>query len=75
MKYLVNYSKFFESASNSNYEIKSFKYWRKVVETSPYTLKILDTIEHKQNGMATARQMAVLRKIERGDTSPWHPKN
>lgn len=65
---VINESKF-------PHEIKSEKYWRTIVYGDKYAGEILDTIMTKQQGRASDRQMAILRRKERGDTSPYPTKN
>ena len=55
--------------------IKSEPYWRKILSGNQFALSILDTIMNRQNGYASDRQMQVLRRVERGDTSPYNLKN
>lgn len=57
------------------HEIKSEKYWRAIVYGDKYLSDVLDTIMKKQGGRASDRQMGVLRRKERGDTSPYPTKN
>lgn len=64
----INESKF-------THKIKSEKYWRAILGNNKYGNKVLDTILHKQNGFASDRQYEILKRIERGDTKPYHPKN
>ena len=65
----------FLNESKFPHEIKSEKYWRKIVYGDKYLDEVLDTIMKKQGGWASDRQMAVLRRKERGDTSPYPTKN
>ena len=63
------------------HEIRSDEYWRQIVASIPqpkqreYMSRILDGIMKKQHGRASDRQMELLRRAERGDTSAWHTKN
>lgn len=63
------------------HEIKSEKYWRQIIasvnseKTREFATKLLNTIMHKQSGRASDRQMEVLDRIRRGDTSAYHTKN
>ena len=65
---VINESKF-------PHEIKSEKYWRQILGQNKCANEVLDTIMTKQHGMASDRQMAILRRVERGDTSPYPTKN
>jgi hypothetical protein len=65
----------FLNESKFPHEIKSEKYWRNIVYGDKYLGEVLDTIMKKQGGRASDRQMAVLRRKERGDTSPYPTKN
>ncbi len=62
-------------------QLKSKDYWTRIINTSTnhslrtFALKVLDTIFSKQNGVATPRQLEVLKRIERGDTSNYPTKN
>lgn len=68
-------------SANFPHEIKSETYWRQILKNvnnpsqRDFATKILDTIMKKQQGFASDRQMEVLRRVEKGDTSPYHPKN
>lgn len=57
------------------HEIKSEAYWKKILAGNDYAIKVLDTIMKKQKGFASDRQMAILRKVESGDKTPYHTKN
>ena len=63
-----------ESASFTH-EIKSEDYWKKVVAHDAFALKVLDTIMKKQMGKASDRQMQILDRARRGDSSPYSTKN
>ena len=65
----------FINESKFPHEIKSEKYWRHIIGNDQFVNSILDTIMFKQRGFASDRQMQILRKLERGDTTPYHPKN
>jgi hypothetical protein len=54
--------------------IQSFEYWEKVLASDKYALKVLDTIR-QNGGYASERQMAILRRAERGDKTPYSPRN
>jgi hypothetical protein len=54
--------------------IQSFEYWEKVLSSDKYALKVLDTIR-QNGGYASERQMAILRRAERGDKTPYSPRN
>jgi len=66
---------------NFPHEIKSEDYWRKIISTVPNisnrkkVTEILDTVMKKQKGFASERQMEVLRRAQKGDTSPYNTKN
>jgi hypothetical protein len=68
---------------NQNFpnQIKSETYWRQIlknvnnVSKREYATRILDSIMKKQNGFASDRQMEILRRVEKGDNSPYHTKN
>ncbi len=68
-------------SSSFPHEIRSEIYWRKIIDSIPnysnrdYVSKVFDTIMKKQSGFASERQMAILRRAERGDTTPYHTKN
>jgi len=64
-----------ENESKFPHEIKSEKYWRQIVGNDKYANDVLDTIVKKQRGKASDRQMAILRRVERGDKSPYPTKN
>lgn len=57
------------------HEIKSEKFWRQALAGNEFALKVLDTVMKRQKGFASDRQMAIMRKVERGDTTPYHTKN
>ena len=71
---IANFEKFLNENSFSH-EIKSESYWRKIIGNNKYATDVLDTIMKKQNGKASARQMAILRRAESGDNSPYPTKN
>ena len=75
MKKPVNSFSEFIAESKFPYEIKSEKYWRRIIGNDQYANKVLDTIMFKQRGFASDRQMALLKRLECGDTTPYHPKN
>ena len=60
---------------NENTQIKSEKYWKQILSRNDYALKILDTVMKKQKGFASDRQMEVMRRVEKGDKTPYSPKN
>ena len=60
---------------NENTQIKSEKYWKQILSGNDYALKILDTVMKKQKGFASDRQMEVMRRVEKGDKTPYSPKN
>ena len=79
-QFVSNFYQFITEAVHSYsdrfpHEIKSEKYWRTIVYGDNYLSGVLDTIMNKQGGRASDRQMAVLRRKERGDTSPYPTKN
>lgn len=61
--------------------LKSKTYWVKIVDSNPnvktrnFAMKLLDAIFNRQKGVASPRQYEVLKRIERGDTSPYNTKN
>lgn len=55
-----------ESAKFCN-EIKSEQYWRKVLQSDKYAIKVLDTVMKKQKGFASDRQMDIMKKVASGD--------
>jgi multimeric flavodoxin WrbA len=57
------------------HKIQSEVYWRRALANSQYCLDVLDTVMKKQRGYASDRQMAVMRREERGDTTPYSTKN
>lgn len=65
--------KTFQSFLNEE-KIASFEYWEKVLAGNSYALKVLDTIRGNE-GNASPRQMAILRRAERGDKTPYSSKN
>ena len=65
----------FEDFKKFPHEIKSEKYWKQILAGNSYALNILDTVMKKQKGFASDRQMEVMRRVEKGDKSPYHPKN
>jgi hypothetical protein len=64
-----------EAKSPFTHKINSEKYWRKMVDGNAFATQILDTVMKKQNGMASERQWEVLKRVESGDKTPYHPKN
>lgn len=74
MKHLLLFENF-GGSTKFPHLIKSEPYWRKILSGNQFALSILDTIMARQNGYASDRQMQVLRRIERGDASPYHSKN
>lgn len=74
----LNYNEFLnEAQSPLKHKINSEKYWRRILDDNrfKFALDVLNTIMAKQNGMATDRQWAILKRAETGDTSPYHPRN
>ena len=63
------------------HQIKSETYWKKIIDSVPnpsnrsYLSKVFDTVMKKQSGFASDRQMELLRRAEKGDTTPYHTKN
>lgn len=57
------------------HQIKSEKYWTQVLKDSEFAMKLLKTVMTKQNGFASDRQMAIFRRVEKGDKSPYPAKN
>ena len=57
------------------HEIKSEKFWKQILVRNDFALKILDTVMKRQKGFASDRQMEVLRRVEKGDKSPYNTKN
>lgn len=54
---------------------KSEAYWRNIVGGDAYLNGVVDSIFKRQRGFATDRQLQVLTRKERGDTTPYHSKN
>jgi hypothetical protein len=75
MKTVVKGFENFLTENKFPHEIKSEKYWRQILGNDTYANKILDTIMKKQDGRASDRQMAILRRVERGDKTPYPTKN
>jgi len=63
------------------HQISSEQYWKKIIDSLPnfsqrqFAHKILDTIVKKQGGKASDRQMEILRRAQRGDSSPYPTRN
>lgn len=73
---ILSYSQFLnESNQVFPHEIKSELYWKQILKGNDFVLKMLDTIMKKQKGFASDRQMEVLKRAQRGDRTPYHPKN
>lgn len=75
MKNPVNTSSESISESKFPHVINSEKRWRQILGNNKYALDVLDTIMQRQHGQASDRQMAILRKVQNGDTTPYHSKN
>jgi DNA-directed RNA polymerase subunit RPC12/RpoP len=66
---------------NFPHEIKSEIYWKTIIDSIPnfsnrnFVSQVFNTIMKKQNGFASDRQMAILRRAERGDNTPYSTKN
>lgn len=69
------FSEYLKESTQFPHEIKSEKYWRHIIGNDQYAHQVLDTIMFKQRGFASDRQYALLKRLERGDTTPYHPKN
>lgn len=77
---ILNYQDFLNE-NKFPHQIKSEKYWKNIIDSIPnyskrnYVNKVFDTVMKKQQGFASDRQMEILRRAQRGDTSPYHTKN
>ena len=68
-------SKAIDESAQFPHEIKSEKFWKQILVGNDFALKILDTVMKRQKRFASDRQMEVLRRVEKGDKSPYNTKN
>jgi hypothetical protein len=57
------------------HEIKSELHWQQVLKDSPYALKVLKTVMTKQNGFASDKQMAIMKRAKGGNQTTYSRKN
>lgn len=69
------FSEFIYENAKFPHQIKNEKYWRLIVGNDQFLNSVLDTIIYKQHKRASNRQIALLRRRERGDTTPYSSKN
>lgn len=75
MNIIYDFATFSIMENKFPHEIKSEKYWRNILYNNKYANEVLDTIMNKQKGRASDRQMAILRRVESGDKTPYSTKN